>query len=94
MKNTYTQKEIKRAKKEITENGISYIGYWKSLTEQFNKDEFLEGMEFLFEDGISYKEFWSLSDSEREVWILDALINEMNYQEFKLKVFPHLLSTH
>lgn len=94
MKNTYTQKEIKRAKREIIENGILYIGYWNSLTEQFNKDDFIDGMELLFDDGIRYNEFWNLSDSEREVWILDVLISEMNYQDFKNKVFPHLLSTH
>lgn len=94
MKNIYTKKEIKRVKREITENGILYIGYRKNLTKQFNKDDFIKGMEFLFEDGIGYEELWDLSDSKREEWVLDALISEMNYQEFKSKVFPHLLSTH
>lgn len=79
MKNL-TQKEIKEIKKEITQNGILYVGYWEGLKDIFKYDEIVNTIQELKGNGYN---FFKMDDYQKDDIILTELISKMNYQTFK-----------
>lgn len=90
MKKIYSRNEIEKTRNQIIESGIKSVNYSHKLLNEFYKNDFISGTELLFNDGVTYEEFWDLTDEERETEILDALISEMDFQEFKKKIFKHI----
>lgn len=82
-----TQKEIKTIKKNISNNGASYQGYWCSIKDIFSFDEIIEAVIELENMGIRLDD---LTETEQDEYLITEIIKMQSYQEFKNKTLNYI----
>ena len=74
------KREIKKIKKDIKIQGVREVGYYISVIEKFSSFDVLTAVKELVEDGIDVSR---CDDCVIQDLVVEKLINNMCYQEFK-----------
>lgn len=82
-----TQKEIKTIKKNISNNGASYQGYWCSIKDIFSFDEIVRAVVKLEDIGIRLND---LTLDMQDEHLIAQIIRNQSYQEFKNKTLNYI----
>lgn len=83
-----TQKEAKKIKRKISEDGILMTGYICRIKENFTYDEIVLALCELEAQGLRLS---NLEEWEQDAVLLTELIRQQNYQEFKSRSLPYIM---
>lgn len=83
-----SQKQIKAIKRDCIERGTIERGFFWSILDTQPASELIGLVRDLAEKGIDIAR---LSESSLETMVVDELIKQSSYQEFKNELLPHLM---
>ena len=83
-----SQKQIKAIKKDCVENGTIERGFFWSILDTQPASELIGIVRELAERGIDIAQ---QSESNLQIMVVDELIKQSSYQEFKNELLPHLM---
>lgn len=83
-----SQKQIKAIKRDCVENGTIERGFFWSILDTQPASELIGLVRDLAEQGIDIAR---QSESNLQIMVVDELIKQSSYQEFKNELLPHLM---
>lgn len=86
-----TQREIKKIKRSIAENGAREQGYYCSIKNEFSFDEMMSAITELMEQGLYPIDFLNLKEAEQDDILITELIRQQSYQDFKNKSLEYIM---
>lgn len=83
-----SQKQIKAIKRDCVENGTIERGFFWSILDTQPASELIGLVQDLAERGIDIAH---QTDINLQIMVVDELIKQSSYQEFKNELLPHLM---